>query len=130
MKEKPQTQLAVVRAILKEATRLNDNGQHGAALKQAHQASEHVAVAYLSVITGQLLPPNDTTFELFYETIQEPKRHTNLLTRIEDVIGDVYVLREAYEPATLNETLPQDAEQMIDRVTALFVLVDKIVGHC
>jgi hypothetical protein len=130
MNKESQTRLADIHTMLTEATRLNENGQHGAALKQAYRASEHLAAAYLLKVTGQSLPPNDTTFELFYETIQEPERHPNLLPRIEDVVGDVYVLREAYEPAILNETSSKDAQQMIGHVIALLVLVDQIIEHC
>ena len=128
MNKESQTQLADVRAMLEKATRLNDVGQHGTALKQAYHAAEHVAAAYLFKITGKSLPPNDATFELFYETIQEPERHPELLLRIEDVVGDVYVLREAYEPALLDETTQEDARQMIDNVLSFSTLVEKILS--
>lgn len=39
--------------MLAEAVRLNDNGQYGEALKKAYNASEHIAAAYLSTMTGQ-----------------------------------------------------------------------------
>ena len=129
MNEESQTRLTEALSLLAEATRLNDNGQHGAALKQAYHATEHMAVAYLSTIAGQSLPPNDAAFDLFSETIQEPNRHPDLLPRIEDVVGDVYVLREAYEPALLDETTPKDAQQMIAHATKLQELVEQITGN-
>lgn len=127
MNTEAQTRLAEARAILAEATRLNDSGQHGAALKQAYHASEYVAVAYLSAVTGQSLPPSDAAFEQFSETIQEPKRHPDLLSKIEDVVGDVYILREAYEPALLNETTDKDTRQMIGHVVRLLEFTSETI---
>lgn len=129
MNTEAQTRLTEVRAMLAEAQRLNDNGQHGEALKQAYRASEYVAVAYLAAVTGQSLPPNDAAFEQFSETIQEPERNPDLLSKIEDVVGDAYVLREAYEPAILDETSSKDAKQMIDHVEALADLVKEVTEN-
>jgi hypothetical protein len=129
MNKAAQPQLADVKLLLDEATRQNSNGQHGAALKQAYHACEHVASAYLFKITGKSWPPDDVTFELFYETIQEPGRHPDLLLKIEDVVGDVFVLREAYEPAILNEASAQDAQQMITHVGALNKLIGELIAR-
>lgn len=92
-----------VRTMLAEAMRLNAAGQHGAALKQAYHASEYVAVAYLSAVTEQPLQSGPAAFEQFSETIQEPGRHPDLLSSVEDVVSDVCVLREAHHPALLDE---------------------------
>lgn len=127
MNKEYQTLLAEVSAMLAKAKELNENGQYGEALKQAYHASECVAVAYLLATTEKHLPPNAATFETFSETIQEPNRHPDFKTKIEDVVGDVYVLREAYEPALMDETSSKDAQQMIDYVVALVNLVEDAV---
>lgn len=128
MNTEAQTRLAEARAMLEESQRLNDSGQHGAAMKEAYLASEYVADAYLAAVTGQSLPPNDASFEQFSETIQEPERHPDLLSKIEDVIGDVYILREAYEPALLDETTDKDARQMIGHVVRLLEFTSEIIS--
>jgi len=92
--------------MLVEAKSLNETGRHGAAMKQAYQASEHVAAAYLLATTGQHLPPNDTTYDLFAKTIREPARHPDMLRKIKETVGKVSALREAYEPVLLDETTP------------------------
>lgn len=127
MNKEYQTLLAEVSAMLVKAKDLNENGQYGEALKLAHYASECVAVAYLLATTGKRLPPNDATFETFSDTIQETNRHPDFKSKIEDVVGDVYVLREAYEPALLDETTLKDAQQMIDHVAALVELAEAVV---
>ena len=78
-------------------------------------------------MTDQPLPANDGIYDLFAKTIREPGRHTALLTRIRGVVDDVCALREAYEPTLLQETTYADAQQMIDSVTELQVLVREIV---
>lgn len=114
--------------MLVEAQRLNDSGRHGAALKQAYHASEYVAADYLSAVTGQSLPPNDAVYDLFAETIRNPSRHPALLQEIGEAVGKVCALREAYEPALLDETTPKDAVQMIDCVRRLLELINKLAG--
>lgn len=130
MNTEAQTRLAEARAMLAEATSLNDSGQHGAALKQAYHASEHVAVAYLAAVIGQSLPPSDSGYDLFAETIRVPSLHPEFLQEIREVVGDVCTLREAYHPALLEETLPADTQEMIDRVAALLELVEQITENC
>lgn len=130
MSTEAQSKLNEAHALLAEAKRLNDSGQHGVALKEAFQASEHVAVAYLSAATGRSLPPNAPNYDLFVGTIREPNRHPALLQEIREVVGDVSILREAYHPALLDEASPQDTQQMIDHVTALLELVQQIAGNC
>lgn len=129
MNTEVQSRLAEARAMLAEAKRLNDSGQHGTALKKAFHASEYVAATYLSAAIGQSLPPNAATFELFSETIHKPERHPTFLPRIEDVVGDVYVLREAYEPALLDKTTANDAQQMIGYVARMVELVESVADH-
>jgi hypothetical protein len=127
MSEESQTKLAEAHAMLAEAARLNDNGEHGEALKQAYHTSEQIAVVYLSTMTGQSLPSNDTNYDLFAETIREPHRHPALVQKVGEVVGKVCALREAYEPALLDETSLKDAQQMIGHVAALAELVDEIL---
>lgn len=127
MNKEYQALLAEVSAMLAKAKELNENGQYGKALKQAYHASECVAVAHLLATAGKRLPPNDATFETFSDTIQETNRHPDFKTRIEDVVRDVYVLREAYEPALMDEISSKDAQQMIDYVAALVNLVEDAV---
>jgi len=118
-----QTLLTEARALLAEAKTSNENGQHGEAMKTACHASEQIASAYLLLATGQHMPQNDTTYDLFAKTIREPNRHPASLQAIKQVVGDVCALREIYEPALLDETTHKDAKQMIDCVSALIELV-------
>jgi len=127
MNEKHRTLFAEISAMLIKAKGLNENGQHDEALKQAYQASEYVAAAYLIETTGQNLLPNDTTFDIFAKMMREPNRHPALLQKIKEIVGDACALREAYEPALLDETTAQDARQMIDRIVALSKLVGEIL---
>ncbi|MBV8648451.1 hypothetical protein [Paludibacterium sp.] len=124
MNDECQTLLAEVREMLAGADKLNETGQHGAAMEQAYHASEHVAAAYLLATTGRRMPSNDSTYDLFAKTIREPNRHPAALQTIREVVGDVCALREIYEPALLAETSPKDAQQMIDCVAALAGLVE------
>lgn len=127
MNDECQNILANARSMLAEAIGLNEIGQHGAAMKQANHASEHVAAAYLLAATDQRMPPNDATYDLFAKTIREPTRHPDMLQKVKETVGKVSALREAYEPALLDETTPQDAQQMIDHVTKLSELVRDVV---
>ena len=77
--------------------------------------------------TGTRLTPNDASFETFSDTIQESDRHPDFKSEIEDVVGDVYVLREAYEPTLLDEASSKDAQQMINHVVAGVKLVGNIL---
>ena len=72
------------------------------------------------------MPPNAPNYDLFARTIREPNRHPALLQEIREIVGDVCVLREAYHPALLDEASLQDAQQLIDHVTALLELVEQI----
>lgn len=126
MNNECQTLLTEARAMLAEAKSLNENGQHGVAIKQAYHASEHVAVAYLLDTTGQCMPQNDATYDLFAKTIREPARHPDMLHKIKETVGKVSALREAYEPALLDETTLQDAQQMIDHVVTLVKLIGEL----
>ena len=128
MNNECQNLLAEARALLAEAKGLNENGQHGAALEQAYHVSEGVAATYLLATSGQRLPPNDATYDLFAKTIREPNRHPASLQTIREIVGDVCALREAYEPALLDETTAQAAQQMIDHVTGLLKLVKVTVA--
>lgn len=129
MKSESRNLLADACAMLEEAKRLNNSGQHGAAMKLAYEASEFMAAAYLSNAAGENLPPSDATYERFAKTIREPSRHPELTTEIRGLVGDVSALREIYEPALLDETTSKDAQQMIDRVEALAELVREIAGN-
>lgn len=124
MNTEAQTRLAEAGAMLAEAQCLNDSGHHGAALKQAYHASEYVAVAYLVAVTGQSLPPNEAAYSLFADTIREPSHHPALLQEIKEAVGKVCALREAYEPALLDETAHRDARQMIDHVAEILQLAE------
>lgn len=119
MSSECKSMLVDANAMLAEARTLNENGKHGAAMEKAHHASEHIAAAYLLAVTGQRLPPDDATFDLFAKTIREPSRHPDMLQKIKETVGKVSALREVYEPALLSETISQDAQQMIDCVAAL-----------
>lgn len=127
MNSECQTLLAEVSAMLAMAKRLNESGQHGAAMKKAYHATEHVAAAYLLVTTEQRLPPSDSTYHLFAKTIREPDRHPEKLQKIREVVGDISALREAYEPSLLDEITSKDAKQMIERMTTLEKLVEQAI---
>jgi uncharacterized protein (UPF0332 family) len=129
MNNECQNILANTRSMLAEAKRLNENGRHGMAMKQAYHASEHVAAAYLLDATGQRVSQNDAAYDLFAKTIRESARHPDILQKIRETVGKVSALREAYEPALLDETTSQDAQQMIDCVAKLFDPVRQIVGN-
>ncbi len=86
-----------------------------------------MAVAYLLAAKGQSSPPDDATCDLFVETIRESTRHQDMQRRIREAVGKVSALREAYEPALLDETTPQDARQMIDCVAAIAELARETV---
>jgi len=127
MNNECQSLLAEAHAMLAKAKCLNENGQSGAAMKQAYHASEQVAAAYLLAAKGQNLPPNDGTYGLFVETIRESTRHQDMRQRIREAVGKVSALRDAYEPTLLDETTPQDARQMIDCVAAMAELAGETV---
>ncbi|MEJ0062754.1 MAG: hypothetical protein WDO70_06015 [Alphaproteobacteria bacterium] len=129
MNDEFRARLAEATKMLADAKSLNAIGKHGAAMKLAYEVSEYAAAAYLSGVTGQNLWPNDATYDLFAKTIQEPNRHPSLLPEDISTISAICVLREAYEPALLDETTPQDAQQMIDHVAALAELVAKIAKN-
>lgn len=118
--------LAEASAMIDVAKSLNESGQHGAAMEKAYHASKYVAAAYLSAVTGQCIPPNDSAYDLFAKTIREPNRHPNRLQKIKETVGKVSALREVYEPAMLGETTFQDAAQMIDCSAAMEKLVQEI----
>jgi hypothetical protein len=122
MNNESQTRFAEASKMLAEALNLNASGKHGAAMNLAFEASEFTAAGYLSGVACQSLPPNDATYDLFAETIREPSRHPESALRIREIIGKVNALREAFEPSLLNETTPQDAQQMIDHVETLLEL--------
>jgi uncharacterized protein (UPF0332 family) len=127
MNNECQSLLAEARAMLDKAKGLNENGQSGAAMKQAYHASEQVAAAYLLAAKGQSSPPDDATYDLFVATIRESTRHQDMQRRIREAVGKVSALREAYEPALLDETTPQDVRQMIDCVAAIAELAGETV---
>jgi HEPN domain-containing protein len=110
-------------AALKQAASLTATGQYGAAMKLAYAASELIAAAYLANFTDQQLAASDKAYLVFAKLIQDSKEHDEFLPRIWDIVGDVTILREAYEPALLDETTTQDAQQMIEHVAALLELV-------
>jgi hypothetical protein len=122
-----QNRLAEAISMLDEAQCLNANGQHGAAMKLSYEASEFIAAAYLSSAVGENLAPSDATYERFAKTIRQPSRHPALIAEIRGLVGDVYALREIYEPALLDETAVKDVQQMIDCVTSLAELIGEIV---
>lgn len=116
------------KSMLEQAASFTASGQHGAAMKLAYEACEHIAAAYLSGKTGQSLQPSDTTYNLFDMLMREdtPVCHAVLPPEQRGIVGSVSVLREIYEPALLKETTTSDARQMIEHVGGLFDLVEKI----
>jgi len=118
--------MAEVSTMLAEATRLNASGQHGGAMKLAYEASEQLAAAYLFNAIGQILPPNDATYDLFAKTIRATNCHAALRVEISGLVGDVSALREIYEPALLDDTTSEEATQMIERVALVTELVRSI----
>lgn len=118
------------KSMLEQAASLTASGQHGAAMKLAYEASEHIAVAYLSGTTGQNLPPCDATYDLFDNLMREdrPTRHAVLPPEQRAIVGSVSVLREIYEPTLLHETTAADAQQMIEHVARLLELVKALVA--
>ncbi len=127
MNDKCQSRLAEASKMLAEAKSLNASGQHGASMKMAYEASEYVASGYMAGISGQSLVPNDANYDLFAKAIRDSDRHPALLERIREVVSCVSVLREAYEPALLEETTSEDAQQMIGCVASLQKMVVGLV---
>jgi hypothetical protein len=97
-------------------------------MKQSYEASELIAASYLTSVTGRTVVPSDSNFDLFAQTIREAKYHPPLPPEKRGIVGDVCVLREAYEPTLLDETTHKDAQQMIVCVTALMELVAEIAN--
>ena len=88
---------------------LNETGKPDAAIENAYNASEHIASAYLYEVGKEHpLAQNEDVYERFSKTVREIKRHAAFFQKIGDVVGDVALLHEAYEPALLDETTPKD----------------------
>jgi HEPN domain-containing protein len=114
--------------MLKQAVSLITIGQYGAAMKLAYEASEFIAAAYLSIATGQSQQPSYATYDLFDKMMRKPSTQQPVLSpEMSGIVGCVSVLREVYEPALLDETSAQDAQQMIEHVSALLELVSDLV---
>jgi hypothetical protein len=128
MNEKAKAKFIDTEKRLADASRLNASDKYAEALTCAYKAAEGFAAAYLLDVMEQSYPDSAETFELFNKKIREPKRHPVLLQEIKETVGDVYVLRETYVPALLYETTQDDACLMIDKVSALKILIVKAIG--
>lgn len=128
MNDECQSRFAEARKMLAKAESLNTSGQHGAALKLAYEASEYVASGYLTSVTGRTVVPSDAAYDLFAKAIRGAEYHPALPPEKRGIVGDVCVLREAYEPALLDETTAKDAQQMIGHVVGLLDLVKSVVA--
>ena len=114
--------------MLTDAVALNNAGKHSETFTLAYNASDKIAMAYLLGVTGRQYPEGWDTYELFDATLREPERHPAFLQQIREIAGDVYVLRETYAPSLSDETTKEDAQLMIDRVSELGDLMEKIFG--
>ena len=128
MNNECQTHLAEARKLLEEAQNLNASGQHGSAMKLAYEASEYVAAGYLTSVTGRTVVPSDAVYDLFAKAVREAEYHPPLPPEKRGVVGDVCILREAYEPALLDEATVKDAQQMIEHVTGLLEFVESLAN--
>lgn len=125
MNNECQSRLAEAVKMLTKARSLNASGQHGSAMKLAYEASEYVASGYMVGVTDKQFPPCDVTYDLFAKAIRGTENSSVLPPEKRGIVGDVCVLREAYEPALLDETTDKDAQQMIGCVNMLLELVSK-----
>lgn len=128
MNSECQSRLAEAKKILAEAQSLNAEGQCGAAIKLAYEASEFIAAGYLSDATGNGLPLSDATYERFAKAIRTQAYNPAVLAKVKEAVSKVSTLREIYEPTLLDETTSNDARQFIDCVTKLEVLVEEIMA--
>src|ERR1700681_2062607 len=125
MNAEARVRLNEAQKMLVDANALNETGKPSVAIENAYNASEHIAWAYLYEVGKQRpLAQYEDVYERFSKTVREIKRHAAFFQRIREVVGDVAVLREAYEPALLDETTIKDAQQMIGHVDALRSLIE------
>lgn len=114
-----QTLFAQAEDQLRQAQASFDASQYGECEKLAYQASEIVAAAYLAKFSDAAIAPSEKAFQVFVDKIWDAGTTPEAIQEIRGVVGDIVVLREAFEPKLLGETTKADAEMMLGRIAAL-----------
>lgn len=108
---------------LRRAQSALEAGQYGESEKLALQASETIAAGYLSKYSDAAIVPPEKAFRAFVDKIWDAGTTLESVQDIRGVVGDVVVLREAFEPNLLHEATTSDAEMMLVRVIRLQKIV-------
>ena len=120
-----QTLFAQAEDQLKTAQASFDAGQYGECEKLAYQASEIIAAAYLAKVSGTAIAPSGKTFQSFVDKIWDAETTPEAIQEIRGVVGDIVVLREAYEPSLLYESTKPAATQMMEMLVKLLAIAQQ-----
>ena len=119
-----QTLFAQAEDYLRQAQTVLDASQYGECEKLAYQASEIIAAAYLAKFSDAAIAPSEKAFQVFVDKIWDAGTTPEAIQEIRGIVGDIVVLREAFEPKLLFETTKSAAEMILNKT----LLLKNIVG--